>query len=356
MTASQSKLCAAETWGAAHSLLVGMSESLSPNLREPHQNTSLLFDASMKYIYFSFLETKSTTEAPSIRSHLSSLDVIESDDVMLICRSSGKPRPKAEWFKDGQPLQLSRRVGIESIGEVHLLVIKAARIDDSADYTCLVRNDLGQSESKAHLSVNSKLSRPVMVEKMKEVVATVGEEARFDVHFKDFALPDQVSWFRDNVKISTRGRYSVSKSNGTCTLVISNVRTDDIGTYKCVASNKAGKTTFLGYLEVIQEQQQSAPYFIDGGGTEPVVASEGYRVEVVAVVKGNPKPTIRWYKNDQVLPDSDQFEMQSVGDVHFLVIRKGSIDDSGIYKCEASNRFGIATKLYDVRIEGIRIN
>lgn len=271
---------------------------------------------------------------------------------MLICRSSGKPRPKAEWFKDGQTLHLSRRVGTESIGEVHILVIKAARLEDSGNYRCSVRNDLGQSESEAYLTVNSKLSRPVMVEKMKEVVVPVGDEARFDVEFKEFALPDQVVWFRDNVKISNRGRYSVTKSNSICSLVISNVRLDDIGTYKCVASNKAGKTTFLGYLEVTAEQRQCAPYFIDGEGTEPVVASEGYRVEVVVVVKGKPKPTIRWYKNDQIVSDSIEFEMQSVGDVHFLVIKKGSVDDSGIYKCEASNSHGSATKFYDVRIAG----
>lgn len=271
---------------------------------------------------------------------------------MLICRSSGKPRPKAEWFKDGQRLQLSRRVGTESIGDVHLLVIKAVRLDDSGSFACVVSNELGQSESKADLTVNPKLSRPVMLEKMKELVVTVGEEARFDVQFKDNALPDQVVWFRDNLRLSTRSRYSVTKSNGVHSLIISNVRLDDVGTYKCVASNNAGKTTFLGYLEVSQEPTQCAPYFIDGEGTEPVVASEGYRVEVVSVVKGRPKPTIRWYKDDQELSDTNNYEMQSVGDVHFLIIKNGSVEDSGLYKCHATNSLGMASKVYDVRIAG----
>lgn len=272
---------------------------------------------------------------------------------MLICRSSGKPRPSIQWLKNDIPLKFDRRISVESFGEVHILVIKGATLDDGGAYTFSARNDLGTSVSSAELRVSKKMSRPLLVEKSKEVVAFLGDEARFDVRFKETGKPDQVVWYKDNIKLRDRGKYRITLTEGVYTLIISDVNSDDRGIYKCVASNKAGKTTFLGYLEVTGEKRQYAPYFIDGEGTEPVVASESHKVKIIGLVKANPSATIRWYKEEQLLAESRDYEIISRGDAHYFVIKNAQVEDSGMYRCEAINSLGKAVKSYDVRISGI---
>lgn len=64
---------------------------------------------------------------------------------------------------------------------------------------------------------------------------TVGANISFGCSASGVPTPDVV-WKKDSDVISNGGRFSISSSG----LLITDIKTDDVGDYVCVASNSAG--------------------------------------------------------------------------------------------------------------------
>jgi hypothetical protein len=69
---------------------------------------------------------------------------------LVECVSSGIPRPRVRWFKDGEPLDDSDVFSLQmSDGS---LSIRAATLDDAGDYECRVENIHGSAIRNASSS------------------------------------------------------------------------------------------------------------------------------------------------------------------------------------------------------------
>lgn len=71
----------------------------------------------------------------------------------------GVPVPNVKWFKDGEELQPSEHVRIESLPDgTNHLIIDSVNVEDQGNYRCEATNSAGSMSSKAPLTVNGELS------------------------------------------------------------------------------------------------------------------------------------------------------------------------------------------------------
>lgn len=265
--------------------------------------------------------------------------------------ASGSPDPTARWFKNEKPLDIGGRVTAHFDGRNGYLSISNVDVSDIGEYRCEVYNENGSISSRADLAISKKSTKPKLERPLEDVSIYEGEEARFEVRFSGNPQPT-IKWYKETTKLKHGyggGRYNLSQSGNTYTLTIKDARVDDLGLYRCVASNEMGKVTAKAELDV--KDIRYPPEFL-GDEPEPMEALDGSDTSMRVTIRGNPKPLVTWYKNDNILHDSRRVDVRSRGDASYVTIYGLKPDDAGVYKVAASNSLGKATRLFDLRVKG----
>ena len=289
--------------------------------------------------------------APQFTQPLKALEVVEGNPVRLKCRMTGTPEPTAEWFKNGTQVQLSRRIKADIIGDMCQLSFTETNIDDSGDYKCVVKNDLGSASTEGELVVTKPIVAPDFKKKLKSLQIREGEPAQFDVQVSGNPEPN-IAWFRGTQVIKNEGRFTVKTGAGDeqHSLIIDETILDDAGTYKCVASNEAGKATCRAELDV--NEKLTSPEFTDELNEAPIKFKEGDEVSLEVTIRGKPTPDVQWYKDELNVRKSSNITTLVKGDKYTLQIYSAKPADSGVYKCEAKSKMGTATRMFTIEIEG----
>ncbi|EDO49550.1 predicted protein, partial [Nematostella vectensis] len=214
---------------------------------------------------------------------------------------------------------------------------------DMGTYKCQVRNDLGRTSTSAHLNIIV-ATRPEFKEKLTKVEVTEGDRAKFEVRVKGYPYPE-VEWYHGSNRILDEDRFEIEsvKETGYYSLTVGEVVQEDAGMYKCIAVNKAGKSTCRADLEV--NERQFAPEFETEEPTilqrlQPVDTIEGEAIKMECRVSGKPEPTITWLKDGLVFLTDNRIKTYFDGDVCTLTIRDVKLGDEGIYRCNAKNSSG----------------
>nr|XP_050027709.1 leucine-rich repeats and immunoglobulin-like domains protein 3 [Dermacentor andersoni] len=95
--------------------------------------------------------TLTVLEAPAFVRPMRSKLVAAGDTAVLECLSSGSPKPRLTWLKDGAPLVATERHFL--VAEAQLLVITDSRTTDSGQYACEMTNTLGIERGLSLLKV-----------------------------------------------------------------------------------------------------------------------------------------------------------------------------------------------------------
>jgi hypothetical protein len=207
------------------------------------------------------LVPKPKGEAPTFTSELLPTKATEGEEVKLVCKVSGKPQPTVEWFKDDQPLKTDRQAKSSYDGRASTLVLSDVSLDDVGTYKCVVKNDFGSVTSSTDVSVDKKGIKPEAKEKLKNTEAFEEGKAQFDVKLSGYPTPE-VEWFHGTKKLTDNEKYKTTQSDDQVySLLIMNLKRDDAGSYKCVASNDAGKSMMRAELNV--KEKQFIPEFVD---------------------------------------------------------------------------------------------
>lgn len=289
---------------------------------------------------------------PAFISGLKPLYGVIGETSSFMYMVSGSPEPAVRWFRNEKPLEIAGRVASQFDGRNGYLTISDADIGDTGEYRCEVTNENGSASSRAELVIAKKSSKPKVERPMEDVSLYEGEEARFEVRFSGNPQPN-IKWYKETTKIihgQGGGRYNLSQDGNTYTLKIKDARVDDLGLYRCVASNDMGKVTSKAELDV--KDIKYPPEFL-GDEPGPIEAFDGSDTSMRVTVRGNPKPSVTWYKNGDILHDSRRVDLRSRGDSSHVTIYGNKSDDTGVYKVEASNRLGKATRIFDLRVKGI---
>ena len=361
--------------------------------------------------YFVFTAKKPTGTAPEITIPLEDVTVVEGEPATLECELKGEPQPDIEWFRDGEQVKESKRVRLNFDGILCSLTFKPSELDDEGEYKCIARNELGSASTAAELLVNEAGTKPEFIEKLKNISALPGKEARFDVRITG-SPPPEVDWFKGKEKIEDEGRFVLidDEAEDLFSLVIEDAKPSDSGEYECVAFNEIGEVSCKGNLVVeetlavpeLAEQEESAlpiseetiiapkvaedaesalplteeaiiapklaeeaesaipvteetpvaPEFAEEGESAPIVIEEGEDVSLSANVKGKPTPEVEWSKDDKNVKASDHLDIGEKNGKHTLLIKGATPKDSGIYKCKASSKGGVAERTFDVQVKG----
>jgi len=98
--------------------------------------------------------------SPEVKAPLKDLVTLEGSNAVLECIATCSPTPDITWYKGDKSVMNSRHFEhkYDSIsGRATLTVLNSSK-DDSGPYKCIFRNPLGEAETKAALTVRSKVT------------------------------------------------------------------------------------------------------------------------------------------------------------------------------------------------------
>lgn len=278
----------------------------------------------------------------------SPVEVQEGEKLKLTCKLSGQPEPKLEWFKNGRAVKRAAGTTMQFDGKEAVLIIDKSTDEEEGTYKVVATNNIGTASSSCIVSVLKEMTKPQIIEKLSDVEGVEGSDVRLDTKIQGY---NRVEWYCGFDRLLDGGKYHILQDDGEqkLSLVIKRLKRSDEGHYKCVAYNPAGKVTTRG--EVIVTDKEFAPLFEDTD--KNVVTPENREVNVSFTIRGLPKPTVTWYKDGIKLVSPKNVDFRSRGDIHSIVIYRATLNDTGSYRCEATNKLGTASCSVDIKVEGL---
>lgn len=259
-----------------------------------------------------------------------------NDTAMFECEPHGSRSQDVRWFRDNVLLSSGPRTTIYPTGVLELSMITSS---DFASYRCEVSNrERNRLSPFAKLALNltatesSQGRPPEFVLKPRNQEVELGQEVHLHcgANGRDhlFHSPS-ILWLKDGATVNFNESRRM-KLVGSGTLYITDVRTEDAGTYTCRANNAEDSIDTDASLTVLVP-----PNFTNKPAN--VFAYVSYDIILECEAEGQPTPEITWYKNgDRVYP-SDYFQM--VGGTNLKIFGLMNSDE-GIYQCFATNVLG----------------
>ncbi|XP_070700635.1 obscurin [Pempheris klunzingeri] len=234
----------------------------------------------------------------------------ENQPAEFICQYS---RPvKAQWKKDGQPLQPDgRRVVVEQDWNVARLYISCVSSEDKGSYSC----EAGGTCVVASLHVEAKSID--IVQGLENIETFDGGEALFECALSRPESKD-AHWLLDGkpVKESPNAELVSFESGRRHLLLLKELRIND----SCTVTFKAGTASTSAQLSVKGWQLDVVK------GLEDKVAAVGEKVEFcVELTEPVPMAEVAWYANGVELKPSDLWAMRADGRSYRLVLRQAPL-------------------------------
>uniref|UniRef100_UPI0037E88687 myopalladin isoform X1 n=1 Tax=Semicossyphus pulcher TaxID=241346 RepID=UPI0037E88687 len=312
--------------------------------------------------------------APIFDKKLKNFRAMEGVPVTFSCKVVGIPVPKVYWFKDGIQI-LRKNIHYKKIREGDgncALHIQSTTNDDDGNYTIMAANPQGRISCSGHLIVQTGPTRnrmtPIHSQRVRVRIQEVeGEptQARFfQPHFlqapgdmlahegrlcrldcKVSGLPNpELMWLVNGRPIYPDLYHKMLvQENGIHSLVIDPLTQNDTGTYTCIASNKAGQSSFSLELKVVEKEMKHPPHFVEK--LQNMGIPDGTPVRFECRVVGMPPPVIFWKKdNDTISKTKDRISMTEDATGYVcLLIQPTTKDDAGWYTVSAKNEAGIVS-------------
>ena len=289
---------------------------------------------------------------PEFLKPLKKVVVVEGSAAKLECRIHAKPEPVIEWLKDDEPVKPDNRIKTYFDSEVCRLTISDTVADDEGEYKCSATNELGSASCSAELLVNEVIVMPEFKEKMKHAEVVEGDTVRFNVCVVGNPQP-KIEWSKGGKTINHGGRFRIEQSDDLHSLFIDNASMDDFGSYKCVATNEAGRMQCSARLDI--REREIAPELSDEYGDLPIDVTEGDELKINITIQGNPRPDVEWYKDDRPLRRTSRVSLSARGIKHAVTILNVVPDDSGVYRCVGKNSAGTTSRTFQVNVKGTLI-
>ncbi|KAG8434665.1 hypothetical protein GDO86_012867 [Hymenochirus boettgeri] len=275
-------------------------------------------------------KTQSDDFPPRIIEHPSDLIVLKDKPATLNCRAEGNPKPIIEWRRNGENVETSTddkaQRSFEQLPEGSLFFFRLNQRKGKSDegiYTCVARNPLGEAVSRNASLTIAGLKDDFRLNPSDHVVA-VGKPLLIECLPPKGHPEPTVSWKKDGILINqNNGHYMVSAGK----LFVGRTLKSDSGLYVCIASNQVGDRESRAAKISVMEK----PVFTNK--PSDVIAMFGSTVQFGCETQGDPRPKIRWSKENGELPQG-RYEITSENS---LRIRSITFQDTGKYICTIEN-------------------
>lgn len=295
---------------------------------------------------------------PEFVELLKSATTTINGEAVLRCRVKGEPRPTIKWTKEGKEVEMSTRIRTEYLEDGTItFTVKQSVMEDSGEYRCEATNEFGSAWTEAPIIVVKEGTIPTtgeapdFLEPVRPVTVMQGETAVLEGKITGSPAPE-VKWYRGKELITpaTDPRYKVENlANGTQRLTIKDAKLEDMGEFRCEASNEYGDVwsdvTLTVKLPATVEtggEEQVAPTFVKA--LEEIRVQESEQAEFECIVAGEPKPEVKWYKDSKEIQANDKHfvQTQQADGTARLTIKTAELGDAGQFRCEAKNAAGTA--------------
>lgn len=271
------------------------------------------------------------------------------------------------------------------------LIIPSAKPFDAGTYTVKAINEAGETLTSCQVSIaetspppprppppvealdsdapsDVEPMRPFVQLALKDVCVFEGKPVRLDCIIIGHPEPE-VIWYHNNSPIKESEDVQLLFQGDLCSLIIQEVFMEDIGEYKVIAINSAGKAisqctltatplntappTINQYRSIDDQLIGISPKF-DKLLTD-IYATEGELIEMECSVVGQPKPTVKWYLNNKEIIPNDRCQLthNAVDGSWRLILKNVSNTDRGVYMVKAMNASGDAKCLCNLNVKTI---
>ncbi|XP_068234682.1 papilin isoform X9 [Palaemon carinicauda] len=339
--------------------------------------------------------------------------------VSLRCETIGAPTPKVTWFRGNYEVDTeggSSRFRVLPNGSLQIVNIEKS---DAGEYRCKATNSLGTAEKTTSFTVDDPKERPpeVIPWNPEKPVVSLGSPSVLYCRSVGWPRPS-IHWWRGNSMVPLSSEQFEVYRDGSLGIRVVTLRT--LGPYTCQAYNGRGRAVSqtlilrgLGpvyntpsmdrsFLEYIVDPPKAPPTTRPPPPTTPSTpfpaflpgqrpywpefhppptkapsvilqpATRPYIVPLRAIirmnttqftpqstiripcdVRGYPTPVITWYKGDTTIESSEKYIIE---DDATLVINDANSEDSGSYKCQVQNEFGIADSTTSITVKGVYVH
>ena len=189
------------------------------------------------------LTVESVLSEPVFEEKLKNIECTEGKEATFTVKLNSISSPKVTWYKDNKDLAGSGRHMLTSIMEdgIYSLVIRNCEPSDSGRYSCIAKNDAGESKCSGRLEIKQSLTLPVFESGDHDEPVEIEEGGKLQllVNVKNKPYP-KVKWYKDGRLLLTGARIYIRSTGGEYSLEVPRVTAKDAGLYKCVATSPGG--------------------------------------------------------------------------------------------------------------------
>ncbi|KAI7792382.1 putative obscurin-like [Triplophysa rosa] len=174
-------------------------------------------------------------------------------DASLSSTIVGNPVPVVTWEKDKLILSAGGRFKTVEDGNVYRLTIYDLTLEDSGQYMCRAKNNVGEAYAAVTLKVGLP---PAAVDRapvftVKPVSSRVGLGGDVTFYCRVAAHPPPTyDWEKDGRYLGETNRIKITSDNESSSMRIQSVRSMDSGTYTCRVQNSVGRAQSAAALVV----------------------------------------------------------------------------------------------------------
>ncbi|CAL1297366.1 unnamed protein product [Larinioides sclopetarius] len=291
------------------------------------------------------VKSRKDTQAPMFITHLYDQTIVVDDAGRLEAKITGKPAPEVTWYRGDEELKGNERTIIKSDAEsnTYTLTLKDLKIEDTAKYVCKAVNKYGEAHEAAQITIKEPMAPKI--EELEDLEVRYGAPARLKAKITGFPKPD-VKWLKGENPIKSNDQFEISAhpESKNYALSIKIVKVDEIGCYKCIASNQAGEASAECTLSI----KGQLPVFVRDPKDQSLDIGEPFKFEVE--VHGFPEPEITWLKDNKPVETNSHLKISRNGDVYILQGTVKAIEDAGVFTCKAVNKAGEDTRKATLKI------
>ncbi|XP_077422211.1 obscurin-like protein 1a [Vanacampus margaritifer] len=247
---------------------------------------------------------------------------VESGDAIVLYCEVSHPSAKVRWLKDGEELQVSDALNIQSEGNMRRIVIQSAEKRHAGVYTCQTSGDV-----------------------VTFMVEVAGAPVEFipapeeDLHKSSLELDpvvllchvsredSQVMWCKDGCEIEPNDKITLQAEGTLRRLIIRSAEISDAGGYTCQADNNR--------MEFTVHIREPPVMIVD---PEDDVMMERYISEDIHMQceLSRSAGTVQWFKNGEEVEEGGHIQLTKEGPYRRLSILHSSVEDGGEYICETN--------------------
>ncbi|XP_056605844.1 obscurin-like protein 1a [Triplophysa dalaica] len=244
-----------------------------------------------------------------------------SEEIMLKCELS-RSNGDVQWFKDGLKLQESENIHQSAEGPYRMVTILHAFRRDSGEYVC----DTGDDSVFFQLNVTEAPVRFVSPSEPEVDVCILSSE-RLVLSCEISNADAEVCWYRDGMEVEENDNLILEDDGIYRRLEIPCAAIDDSAEYVCEIADDS-----VTFWVKIQEPPVQLSSSKESGSVTESFTGEPVVLEL-EVSRNN--ADVCWMKDGVNVEESSNITITENGLVRKLTIHSPTLNDSGIYTCNA---------------------